>query len=356
MKEADALVDAGHQVHVIGAFWAEWATACDATLTASRGWSYTFVDWRRRTAPLRFWHSGARQRLAQAATEWPRLSGWMTAAAAGRVTPELTRAAGRVPADLYIAHNLAALPAAGAAAARHRARLGFDAEDYHSGQFADADVSVERRVAVQIEERWIPRCDYVTAASPGIADAYARLCARRASTILNVFPLHMRPAVRRPAAPSGPLTLYWFSQTAGPDRGLEDVVRAMAKLADGAVECHIRGSVSDAYRASLMKLASACNLSERRIVWHAPDHPDEMVRLASRFDVGLAVEPGHTRNSDLAVSNKIFTYVLAGLAVAASGTTGQQAVAAQLSPAVVICPPGDVDALAAALARWARDR
>ena len=51
------------------------------------------------------------------------------------VVPELAHAAAAVAADLYIAHNLAALPAARHAARRHRGRLGFDAEDYHRGQF-----------------------------------------------------------------------------------------------------------------------------------------------------------------------------------------------------------------------------
>ena len=52
VKEADALVAAGHDVHVVGAHWVDWATEADAALIAARGWSFSFVDWRK-TGPAR---------------------------------------------------------------------------------------------------------------------------------------------------------------------------------------------------------------------------------------------------------------------------------------------------------------
>ena len=58
----------------------------------------------------------------------------LAALAYGGPVAGLHAAACAVPADLYIAHYVAALPAAGAAAQRHGALLGFDAEDFHSGE------------------------------------------------------------------------------------------------------------------------------------------------------------------------------------------------------------------------------
>ena len=52
-------------------------------------------------------------------------------------TGPLTAAAKRVPADLYIAHYPAALPAAAIAARRHGALYAFDAEDFHLGDLPD---------------------------------------------------------------------------------------------------------------------------------------------------------------------------------------------------------------------------
>src|SRR5690625_6334356 len=75
------------------------------------------------------------------------------------VVPELTRHARSVEADLYIAHNLAALPAAYHAAQHHGAKLGFDAEDFHRGEFPDGDKSLLRQLTIRIEEAFISRCE-----------------------------------------------------------------------------------------------------------------------------------------------------------------------------------------------------
>jgi glycosyltransferase involved in cell wall biosynthesis len=59
------------------------------------------------------------------------------------------------------------------------------------------------------------------------------------------------------------------------------------------------------------------------IVFHPPVHPDDLVNFASAFDIGLATEPGFSPNNEQALSNKLFTYMNAGLAVLASDTPGQ---------------------------------
>src|SRR5205823_4048733 len=74
------------------------------------------------------------------------------------------------------------------------------------------------------------------------------------------------------------------------------------------------------------------------------------------YDVGLAVEPGFSVNNRLALSNKAFTYVLAGLAVILTDTPGQREFAAGLGDGAALCPPRDTPAMAAVLARWAHDK
>jgi glycosyltransferase involved in cell wall biosynthesis len=356
VKEADALVEAGHDVYVIGAHWAEWASATDARLLADRGWTCTLIDWRRHASPRLFWKTRARLRMARAGISIPMVSNWLLPAALSRLTPELTRAALERPADLYIAHNLGALPAAAVAAARHRARLGFDAEDFHSGEFSSGDTSRAALAVLKAERRFVPHCDYVTAASSGIAEAYAPLCRTGLPVcVLNVFPLASRPSTQRTAT-QGPLSLYWFSQTIGPRRGLEDAVAAMGRFADGEIELNLRGNWQAAYHETIIELARASNVNPARIIWHAPADPDQMVALAAGFDVGLALEPGATPNNDVALSNKIFTYLLAGAAVVATGTRGQASVVDAIPDAARSYRPGDIDAMAKILRRWVDDR
>ncbi|HTD39693.1 MAG TPA: hypothetical protein VK671_03665, partial [Mucilaginibacter sp.] len=50
---------------------------------------------------------------------------------------------------------------------------------------------------------------------------------------------------------------------------------------------------------------------------------DELTIFAARFDIGLALEPGFSMNNNLALSNKIFTYIQAGLALVVSDTDAQ---------------------------------
>jgi glycosyltransferase involved in cell wall biosynthesis len=349
VKEADALVAAGYEVHVVGAHWAAWADATDRTLLGTRQWSCNLVDWRRSTRPVRFWTTRARHAMARRLA--PSLGGRrIELAAIHRVGPELATQARRVDAELYIAHNLGALPAAMAAAGT-KAPVGFDAEDFHSGQLGDRD-RAQRALTERIERTWLPRCAYVTAASPGIADAYARLCGIDVPrVVLNVFPLADRPAAPK-ATPGDPVQLYWFSQTIGPDRGLEDAVRAMSLLRPGATELHLRGTWQAGYEVTLRKLADDVGVGAHAIVHHQPAEPSEMVRLAARHDLGLALEPPVSENNDILWSNKVFTYLLAGLPVVLSRTTGQARLAHELGPASATYPPGDAQAMATALAPW----
>lgn len=357
VKEADALTDAGYQVHVIAAHWTGWASETDPELMARRRWSLELIDWRRDRQPWLFWKTRIRHRMANAALAIPTVGPQLANPAIGRLTPELGAAARGRPADLYIAHNLGALPAAASAARLHRARLGFDAEDLHSGQFPRADASPLKAAVERTERRYVPLCDYVTAAAPGIAEFYQELRpGRRVAVVLNVFPLADRPAQRRSRLQPGPLRLYWFSQTIGPGRGLEHVLEALGRIAALPVELHLRGVWASGFEAEFRGRAASLGLGPNQIVWHSPAGPDEMVRLAGTFDVGLALEPGDTVNSDLALSNKVFTCLLAGVPVLATATTAQQALATQCAGAVVVTPPRDALAMAAAIRRWHDDR
>jgi glycosyltransferase involved in cell wall biosynthesis len=144
--------------------------------------------------------------------------------------------------------------------------------------------------------------------------------------------------------------LYWFSQTIGPRRGLEEVVAAMG-LAGVAGELHLRGRPIPEFRKALDERA-ASDAPRLKIVYHDPAPPDAMVDLAAPYDVGLATEPGLSENNRLALSNKAFTYMLAGLALVVSDTPGQRPIADDLANSALVFPPGDAEGLARGLRRW----
>lgn len=350
VKEADALAGVGCRVTIISAQWIAAQSEIDRRLARGRPWDLRVVDLAERDASWVRHKSRWRHFLCRMMPRftWP---AGVAERAVCRVTPELTAAARATPADLYIAHNLGALPAAFKAARKHRAKLGFDAEDFHSGElpYADGDMK-SRRLASWVEGKYLDRCDYVTAASPAIARVYAESCGiPTPTTVLNVFPLCEAPP--HPVAASarpGP-SLYWFSQTIGPDRGLEDAVRALGAMRRKA-HLHLRGTPAVGYRSELDRLAVQSGAADR-IHWLPPEPPDQMVRLAARHDVGLALEQPVSRNREICVTNKLFTYLLAGVPAAASATPGQREVCAGLSGAAELYDPGEWRQLAALLDR-----
>jgi len=305
-----------------------------------------------------YWRTRLRHALARRLPlAWP-LSGRLRRYAVCRVLPELAGAAMRARADLYIAHYTGALVAAADAARANRALFGFDAEDFEAGSYPlAAGPSPMDRLIERFERQYLPRCSYVTAASPGIAEAYnARYGIPLPTTILNVFPLAERPRELRAMPPDGPLRLYWFSQTIGLGRGLEDVIQAMGQLKGCNIELHVRGRWAGGYKEALFSLATNVGVLHKQICSHDPEPQSEMIRLAAIYDVGLALERKDTENHDLCIANKIFTYLLAGNAVIATATRGQQPIMETIGDAGLCYEPGDVNALACGLRLWYENR
>src|SRR5207237_9765919 len=86
----------------------------------------------------------------------------------------------------------------------------------------------------------------------------------------------------------GRLRLYWFSQTLGPGRGIEDAVEAAGRT-DVDAELHLRARPVERYVAELERLRNRV-APTLAIVRHAPAAPDDMVPLAQPYDLGLSGE------------------------------------------------------------------
>lgn len=349
VKEADALTAAGHDVRVIAVAFNAEATRLDRELASSRGWRLEHVQtsWRSLAGGARRGGWGIVERAAMTGFEarWP--ASIVRDHACSRFLRPLSALAAWEGADTIIAHNLQALPAAARAARRLGARLGFDIEDLHSGELPDTPEHSSRRALVAaIEARYLPRCDYLTASSPGIADAIAELYGvRRPVVVLNAFPAEhpSRDRASRDRVDPAP-ALYWFSQTLGPDRGVEDALHAIAAMTTPA-HLYLRGAVSGDYRSRLLQHARQLGCADRvHLLDVVP--PSELVARSAEHDVGLALEQPLTRNRDLCVTNKLFTYMLAGLAIAATDTTGQRSLLDGMDAGAFLYPAGDAAVLA----------
>jgi glycosyltransferase involved in cell wall biosynthesis len=74
-----------------------------------------------------------------------------------------------------------------------------------------------------------------------------------------------------------------------------------------------------------------------------------MERLAAQYDVGLAAEPGWTENNSMALSNKVFTYLSAGIPTVGSSTRAHTALAQHAPGAVFVYRADEPEDLARAL-------
>jgi glycosyltransferase involved in cell wall biosynthesis len=347
VKEANALVQAGYDVRVVAGDTAPFVRPLDQSLLSSVEWRCDRVGLG--TRPLYIWRK-LKQKLARIAFRFGFRNIDIAMWAHSPMSKSLFQVAVSPSADLYIAHCLAALPAAAIAAERNNAKLGFDAEDFHVGELAEVpENKIEIAVRDYIEQTLLPRCDYLTAASPMIAAAYIERYGVKIESILNVFPLSEAPTkIRNPHA--NKFSLYWFSQTVGHDRGLEAIVCAMAQM-QSSVDLYLRGSPASGYVDQLMQLAHQFGVSDR-IHWLPSAPPTEMANLAAEHDIGLSLELSQPFNRSICLTNKIFTYLLAGLPIILSKTLAQVALSGQLAEASIVVDIHDPQEIARAIDAW----
>ena len=134
-----------------------------------------------------------------------------------RINRELLAATVRQECD-FIYGGGSALVATAAAAAKSNTPFGLDLEDFHSAEEVGQIGTVE-----EIERRLLQRSVFLTAGSAAIAKGYRAKYKLRVEPINNTFSLRL--LAPSPQVTREPLKIYWFSQTIGRGRGLEEAVR-----------------------------------------------------------------------------------------------------------------------------------
>jgi len=361
VKEADALSAAGFRVCVVFAQGPmEWARADDDGVAGAAAWRTRPVRWSNAVRAERrsYLRSSLRFHLARRLPVAAWVPFFVTLRGECRTYPELSRAAAAVPAQLYVGHYPEGLAAAAYAARQRKAAVAYDAEDLHTEEDAPGADGLRRSARVfRIERRWIGSCAYVSTVSMGIARALARRYEGTDPLVVhNVFPWKARETLdgqvkdrRGPA-----VSLYWYSQVIGFDRGLEDAIRALGHIRR-PFQLHLRGFHSDTTARQLYALAADVGIADR-VFLHQRVPPAELLSRTAEHDIGLALEQRVSRSRELTVTNKLFFYLLAGLAVVASATPGQESVLQQMSGAGDTYPPGDPLALAGILDRLMVDK
>lgn len=316
-KEASTLGAAGHQVAVLGVRNHRPSVRLDAEIVARAGCfrheQVELLDGRR---------AWLRRAFARLARESARRGGPATVHALGPASA-LLRAARALPSDLVIVHNEIA-HWAGLRLLDARRRVAADIEDWHSEDLLPAD-RAGRPIALlrRVERDLLHRAAGVTTTSEALAGAlHTRYGGRRPEVLTNSFPLPPAP-INAFAPRPGPPAFFWFSQTTGPGRGLEEFLAAWALCARPS-RLVLLGEVGEPYARHLLSLVPAERRDRVDFLPLVP--PDELPALIARHEIGLALEQATIPNRDLTITNKILQYLGAGLAVVATPTAGQREV------------------------------
>lgn len=328
VKEANALTQAGNDVTVLYCFFIDWAEREDKKLLKNVNWKYRLIGGSPFENNNTYFFTRLRFKISRILHSYLGNSFLLAERSQARCYDELLKAAKRIKADWYIGHNLGALPIAAKAAKFNHAKAGFDFEDYHRGEHDSSAHSIINR-NIFLENKYLPQLDYCSTASDLITSATRQNHPHfkgKIFTIDNCFSLAQQMPFRMKDEEDKTLQLLWFSQTIGSNRGLEDVLDALIIMNDPFIHLTLVGRL-DASIEQIIKSKGGILLNT--IHFKGIISPDDIPALASRMDIGLALETGHNENREISLTNKIFTYLLAGNAIILSNTKMQMQFNAQ---------------------------
>jgi glycosyltransferase involved in cell wall biosynthesis len=178
-----------------------------------------------------------------------------------------------------------------------------------------------RLVAEEDEQEWIRRADRLTTVSPAIADiiAHEYQLAREPDVILNTPPLREFDEVLEPTVRSAiglpdvtPLVIYCGQVKEA--RGVHDLVAALARLP--GIHLAIVSNNKGPYVEALSQRAAADGTHDRL---HLLPYVDQRHVASYMRTADLGVHPlMRYGNGDVALPNKLFEYIHAGLPVVVS--------------------------------------
>ncbi len=320
VKEADALSKAGHDVTMLYCHWTVWADDTDKLILKQAKWKAILVGGSPTKEILKFYYTKLRYKFYRFLSEKYICKLLVAENAQARCYTELLVKASSIKADYFIGHNLGALAVAVTAATAQNAKCGFDFEDYHRGELNNLDNAELKRIQY-LEEKYFHACNHISFASPLIAKKEMSHFPNFKGKIVilnNTFPL----SAKIPEVKSGEnLNLFWFSQTVGADRGLVTVLLAMKYLNDPRITLTLVGKIGAQVLRDFQSILG--DLSKQLIIKGIVP-PGEIDKIAAQADVGLALEQSTPVNRDICLTNKIFTYLSAGLAIIFTDTTAQK--------------------------------
>jgi glycogen synthase len=250
--------------------------------------------------------------------------------------------------DIIHANDWMTLPAALAEKARTGARVVYDSHEMATEEHATnlRWRLVAKAHIARLERDTIAHADRVMTVGDGLADALHQLYPhiKTRPAVVRNMPNRQQTVFR----PVGSQRILSYVGLIRPERHLDLMIRSLAKL-DARHRLHIMGFGKESDLQHLRTLASGLGVSDR-VVWKDPVPPDQVSMAANSADIGLFLTDQKTRQQSLALPNKLFEYITAGLMVITSDTSELRNLIARTGCGLTV-PELSVEALAQTLAR-----
>lgn len=330
LKEAQTLSGAGYEVHVINSVYSAALKEQDNKLIDSYSICvHHAVDLTRpgfRSLVDKLIFKTARGLIKYAHIE--------SSLALGYGSYKYYQTARSIQADLYICHQeLATFIGNKLLKAGYKAA--FDLEDWYSEDLLPTDRKMRPvKLLKKAEAFALQNGTFCTTTSRALAEKLSIVYSSKAPEVIyNVFPLRS-DLLNNKKAFVHPLKLFWFSQTIGPGRGLEEFIGLINNF-QIPLELHLLGNISDGYREKLKALMP----SQHQIFFHELVPENELASKIATFDIGLALELTSPPSRNYTITNKFFQYIQAGLPVIVSETHGQKEAFVKFKPGFILLNP-----------------
>ncbi len=257
------------------------------------------------------------------------------------------KAALATPASIYLASDLYTLPALAAAASHHGGRLVYDSRELYAHLDSSAGRPWVRGVWKAVERRYISRANAVFTVNESIARRLATAYKIERPTVLHNVPEFvdiepsnkLREELRIPEERR--IVLYQGGLREG--RGLPQLIKAVAEV-DMA---HLVIIGDGPFEHQARRLASVVG---ERVSFLPFIPPDALLSWTASADLGAVLIEPLTESLRLALPNKLFEYLMAGIPVLASPLPEMKAVLDRFAVGLML-DPNDHSALVTALRR-----
>lgn len=261
-----------------------------------------------------------------------------------------------IKADLYIAHHPSVLAAAAMAAEKYNTKYAYDIEDAFPFVEDGRYINNPDNGISTVERMYINKAAFTTTASPLYSSVYKSiyLMDKNPLDLLNVFDINEEKVEYLDRKDLSKTSFYWYSQTIGLNRGLQDLFLAINSLPINSFELHLRGMCEEKVKSTLLDLVSV-SAHLPNIFFHNTVSIRELEVRNKEHDIGFALEYSTSLNRDLCISNKILDYLRSGLMVVATSTQGHRLITEELNENALSYKPGDSKALSEMLQELLKD-